>query len=417
MPMANSVRPSRQGRPKLSVMITGIAKPVLDLIARLRLAAERSGSSGSSSAWLPPSTLDTSTPLLAQINPWCVSVMSTPFLRRMTARLSRKASSITLASSPYGFAHATDSSDGVIVARSIRRPSALETILCFTTRMSPDWKGNRRRAASSLLATESPGWISLLSGMGIRRTSPPAGWDFRSGRMRGMCTCRHSIGRIERGRHRPLYRAGSWLARRVGRRDSGPLPGEALGASFAGGRKQFFEIRGIVDVDRNPGQVQHHARFAAGLGGSVMRFEAVVAKAKREKICGTAERGVSAAPISGRYEHAAFRQSLLQDFFEFPRFEQRNVGRNHQRALDAPLDADASGHFDGPGFPRIVRVRHYFKPIFGGQIGRKWIARYDRNLWPVVPAVERGKHIIQHGLRQRSARRLIEDARKPLLGR
>ncbi len=70
-----------------------------------------------------------------------------------------------------------------------------------------------------------------------------------------------------------------------------------------------------------------------------------------------------------------------------------------------------------PVSPRIVRVRHYFKPIFGGQIRRKWIARYDRNLWPVMPAVERGKHVIQHGLRQRSARRLIEDARKPLLGR
>ena len=50
---------------------------------------------------------------------------------------SRRASSMTRASRLYFLAHATDSADGLIVARSTMHPSDLETILCLTTRMSP----------------------------------------------------------------------------------------------------------------------------------------------------------------------------------------------------------------------------------------------------------------------------------------
>ena len=70
----------------------------------IKFSGRAVGIGGRSNACRPPSTLETSTPLLAQMNPCCVSVMRTPFLRRMMARLSRNASSITRASRWYFFA-------------------------------------------------------------------------------------------------------------------------------------------------------------------------------------------------------------------------------------------------------------------------------------------------------------------------
>ena len=63
-------------------MMTGIECPVSLRSSPCNLRAERSGSSGSSSACSPPSTFETSIPLFAQMKPWRVSVISTPFLRR-----------------------------------------------------------------------------------------------------------------------------------------------------------------------------------------------------------------------------------------------------------------------------------------------------------------------------------------------
>ena len=68
-PMATSVRPSRQGLPKVSVMMTGMERCRTFFSALWIFAAERSGSLGSRRAWRPPSTLETSTALLAQISP------------------------------------------------------------------------------------------------------------------------------------------------------------------------------------------------------------------------------------------------------------------------------------------------------------------------------------------------------------
>jgi hypothetical protein len=43
-----------------------------------------------------------------------------------------------------------------------------------------------------------------------------------------------------------------------------------------------LQVRRIVDIDSDSGQIQHDARLSGGLSGSVMRFEAVVPEAKRE---------------------------------------------------------------------------------------------------------------------------------------
>jgi len=80
----------------------------------------------------------------------------------------------------------------------------------------------------------------------------------------------------------------------------------------------LLQVRGIVDIDCDSWKIQHDAWFAAGLRSGVMRFEAVVAEAQREKICWTAEGGVGAASVGGGDQHAAFGGRLLQNFFEFP---------------------------------------------------------------------------------------------------
>src|SRR6266567_3712079 len=103
----------------------------------------------------------------------------------------------------------------------------------------------------------------------------------------------------------------------------------------------MLQIAGIVDVHGNSWEVQHDAGFAGGLRGGVMRLEAVVAEAEREQIRGTAEGGVGAASVGGGDQHTAFRGSVLQNFAEFPRLDQGNVGGDYQCAVDAALDADA----------------------------------------------------------------------------
>ena len=80
----------------------------------------------------------------------------------------------------------------------------------------------------------------------------------------------------------------------------------------------------------------------------------------------------------------------------------------------AALDAEARGHFDGSGFSGIVGVGNNFEFIFLGQFHRVGIAGDDRNLRAICPVVQRGEHVMQHGLRQRGARWLIENGRQAL---
>ncbi len=70
MPMANSVSPSRQGRPKLSVMMTGTDDASAFLESASKIGRGAVGVFRKQSACPPPLTLETSTPLLAQRKPW-----------------------------------------------------------------------------------------------------------------------------------------------------------------------------------------------------------------------------------------------------------------------------------------------------------------------------------------------------------
>ena len=78
-------------------------------------------------------------PTVRTNEPCCVSVMSTPFLRRMMRLLWASASSTTRASSLYFFAHFVDDADGRMSRKATNLPSALETILCLMTMISPDF--------------------------------------------------------------------------------------------------------------------------------------------------------------------------------------------------------------------------------------------------------------------------------------
>src|SRR5271166_106524 len=58
-------------------------------------------------------------------------------LLRTTRLASRKASSTTRASMPFLWAKLLAAADGFTESRATVRPSALDTILCLTTRISP----------------------------------------------------------------------------------------------------------------------------------------------------------------------------------------------------------------------------------------------------------------------------------------
>ena len=158
MPMATSVRPRRQGRPKVSEMIT--ARAVSNSRSRriLMRCAERSGSSGSRII-VPGSALDRSMPALAQMNPCLVSAMIR-FPRRRTIDTASLSTSFFL-----------NSSSSPSMARTA--PSAFETILWVTTTTSPARGSNCRRGGMRRAATSSPfstlpmpwrAWISRVTG-------------------------------------------------------------------------------------------------------------------------------------------------------------------------------------------------------------------------------------------------------------
>src|ERR1700723_2569623 len=101
----------------------------------------------------------------------------------------------------------------------------------------------------------------------------------------------------------------------------------------------MLEIFGTVYIDRDAREAQHHARSVCGLGGSVMRLEAVVAEAQRKQSRGTAVSGVGAASVGGG---------------------------DHQCAGDATVYADLRGHFDSAGLARVCRVGNDFEVKVAG---------------------------------------------------
>ena len=148
--MATSVRPLRHGRPNVSLTITPTLMPNLArTISRMR-RAERSLSIGNSAAY-PRSTLDKSMPLLAQTKPCLVSVIiKSP--RRRTMRVASCSTSTLCESGSFG-------------SIWTRRPSALDTIFCVTTKTSLSRSGPFGSAlhASEIMSPSCcPGTISPI---------------------------------------------------------------------------------------------------------------------------------------------------------------------------------------------------------------------------------------------------------------
>ena len=157
--MATSVCPLRHGRPKVSVTITASLLCVEPSSARLILTALASGSSGSRATY-PLGTFDLSMPELAQTKPCLVSVMITPCPLLTTRLDSLSTSSTSLGSFPSAAATLFARDPGTTLESLTSRPSAFDTIFCFTTMTSPP--------ASLMLFLASPTVISS------ERSSPEA---------------------------------------------------------------------------------------------------------------------------------------------------------------------------------------------------------------------------------------------------
>src|SRR5581483_3404997 len=238
-------------------------------------------------------------PLLAQMNPCRVSVIRTPRLRRTTHLLSRKASSVTRGSTPNCFPHAREAGEARTVPRSTMAPSALDTILCLITIMSPGARVSfaTRSAPRSLSTMESPGEISSSKGTGIRWTSD--------------VECRLFICR---------ERVFSEI----------PLTCQFLrpALSLCGG--EFLQVGWIVDIECDPGQGEHGTRQARRTRSPKVRLEAVVSESQRKQRGWTAVRGVSSTAIGSGNQHGAPLRSSLQDGCNFGNFDQRDVTGNDQ---------------------------------------------------------------------------------------
>src|SRR6516225_5693213 len=163
-PSATPTVPLRQGRPKLSLIMTPSPTPKT-LIRYCRKAwAEPSGSTGRSSTRSPPSssaTFEWSMPALAITKPRRCSTISRPGRWRTTRFDSDSTTSTNRGSLSTSAASAVARSDGSTVAISTYRPSALETIFCATTSTSPS-RGTTPLSANAAIATaprSSPGCI------------------------------------------------------------------------------------------------------------------------------------------------------------------------------------------------------------------------------------------------------------------
>jgi len=88
-----------------------------------------------------------------------------------------------------------------------------------------------------------------------------------------------------------------------------------------------------------------------------------------------------------------------------------------QLALGLTTVGFSSRHLDGGGFSRIVGIRDNLETEPLSEFYCIEIARDQRNLRPASPTMKGVQHILQHGLGQPGARRLIEQRSQPLFGR
>ena len=168
-PSANSTKPSRHGRPNVSVMTTPMEMPRSRSMANRNRRAEASGSFGRRMTTSSASVLDASTPELAHTQPCLLSVMTTPFFMRTIRLLSLSTTSTMRGSLSHISAICRANVDGVTVPRSTTAPSAFDTIFWHITRMSPSLRPTLAAsiAASSNAGRSSPGWIWGTPGTGM----------------------------------------------------------------------------------------------------------------------------------------------------------------------------------------------------------------------------------------------------------
>ena len=272
----------------------------------------------------------------------------------------------------YCLAHATDSAEGSIVSRSTMRPSALETILCLTTRMSPDWSRTRCRPQS----------VEQVVGERI------AGVDFVRERDRKNSQVRRAADFFRPfGGSDPLLDAAHGLRRRAAffRRFAaadavtgasvtaacshppsipryGIFARQFLARGVSPGREhQLVQVFGIIHVHRNSRQTQHHARLARCQRRGMMRLEAVIAEAQAETNLPDAGRPHWCRVRRRRAPARCPRRRMLHDFVELPRLNQGNIGGNHQRAVCSALHAELRSPSRSRPFLRDCRGRESFR--------------------------------------------------------
>ena len=154
--------PFRKARPWLSLMMSATSVPVSafrDARNRAQLASGSSGSSSAVSSVPFCSILDMSMPALAMTKPSLCATTRTSRRYRTTSVDSRRISSTRRGSLLTSHANCCAASEGAMLSRRTRRPSAFETIFCASTRTSPShsFSCDAASAARMIAVRSSPG--------------------------------------------------------------------------------------------------------------------------------------------------------------------------------------------------------------------------------------------------------------------
>src|SRR5215813_298205 len=116
-----------------------------------------------------------------------------------------------------------------------------------------------------------------------------------------------------------------------------------------------------------------------------MRFEAVIAEVQGKQSSWRAKGSVGAAPVGCWNKNASFRGSRGDGLLKFPGIYERNVARNHQRALSASSHANRCRHGNGVCFASIVVIGNNPELVLLSELARERITGYDRDLRSVFP--------------------------------
>src|ERR1700693_337330 len=142
-----------------------------------------------------------------------------------------------------------------------------------------------------------------------------------------------------------------------------------------------------------------------------MWLKAIIAKTQGKQIRGTAKRGVGSATVGGGCEHRTFVWSDGEKLIEFAGLYQGNVRGHHQCAVDTAFDTKSRSHFNGAGLARVPGIGDNLEIVLPREFHRERIAGHESASWTSLPCGERGYNVMQHGLRQFCACRLIQHGR------